>query len=311
VEEDKSMKHILALTAAAALGLMALAAPAHAQASRTWVSGVGDDANPCSRTAPCKTFAGAISKTAAGGQIDVLDPGGFGALTITKAITIQAAHGGGFGSVLVAGTNGFNVAAGANDVVIIRGLDIDGLRQTASPGINGINYSSGGSLHVIDCFIHGFSNAALNVTTSATSGLYVHNTYLINSGTGMITNLGGGTLVSLLDQVHADNNVSGGISFTGGTNLASLSNSTVFGNNGNGVTANANATVTMLNDQVVFNNGVGVNANGGAIRIGGSSVTGNVTGVTAAGVTSYKNNQINGNTTDNIPVTAVPGGPLN
>ena len=63
---------------------------AHAQATRTWVSGVGDDANPCSRTAPCKTFAGAISKTAAGGEINVLDPGGFGAVTITKSITISS-----------------------------------------------------------------------------------------------------------------------------------------------------------------------------------------------------------------------------
>jgi hypothetical protein len=67
------------------------AAPAQAQATRTWVSGVGDDANPCSRTAPCKTFAGAISKTAPGGEIDALDPGGFGALTITKSITIDGA----------------------------------------------------------------------------------------------------------------------------------------------------------------------------------------------------------------------------
>src|ERR1700727_3142380 len=65
-------------------------APAHAQATRTWISGVGDDANPCSRTAPCKTFAGAISKTTTGGEIDALDPGGFGALTITKSITISS-----------------------------------------------------------------------------------------------------------------------------------------------------------------------------------------------------------------------------
>src|ERR1700733_812086 len=90
-------------------------APAHAQATRTWMSGVGDDANPCSRTAPCKTFAGAISKTAAGGEIDALDPGGFGALTITKAITLDGG-GGQVASVLVAGTAGINVAAGANDV---------------------------------------------------------------------------------------------------------------------------------------------------------------------------------------------------
>src|ERR1700724_3114852 len=92
---------------------------AHAQASRTWVSGVGDDANPCSRTAPCKTFAGAISRTAAGGEIDVLDPGGFGALTITKAITLDGG-GGQVASILAASTNGIVVAAGVSDNVVIR-----------------------------------------------------------------------------------------------------------------------------------------------------------------------------------------------
>src|SRR5271165_6931034 len=102
-----------------AASLFSLGVIAHAQATRTWVSGVGDDANPCSRTAPCKTFAGAISKTTAGGEIDCLDPGGFGALTITKSITIDCAAGQ-VGSVLVAGTNGFNVVANAGDVVIIR-----------------------------------------------------------------------------------------------------------------------------------------------------------------------------------------------
>src|SRR5438477_8904970 len=86
--------------------------PAHAQATRTWVSGVGDHANPCSRTAPCKTFAGAISKTAAGGEIDALDPGGFGAVTITKAIKIDG--GGSLAGVLVSGTNGIIVNAGAS-----------------------------------------------------------------------------------------------------------------------------------------------------------------------------------------------------
>src|ERR1700693_920511 len=94
-------------------------APAHAQATRTWISGVGDDANPCSRTAPCKTFAGAISKTTTGGEIDALDPGGFGALTITKSITLDGG-GGQVASVLVSGTNGIVVAAGATRVVFIR-----------------------------------------------------------------------------------------------------------------------------------------------------------------------------------------------
>src|SRR5436853_322128 len=103
------------------LSLLALtiSLPALAQASRTWVSGVGDDANPCSRTAPCKTFQGAISKTAAGGEIDALDPGGFGGVTITKGMTIDAR--GTFGSVLASGISGIVVNAGANDVVILRG----------------------------------------------------------------------------------------------------------------------------------------------------------------------------------------------
>src|SRR5689334_4963097 len=94
-------------------------APAHAQASRTWVSGVGDDANPCSRTAPCKTWAGAISKTAAGGEIDALDPAGFGAVTITKAITLDGT--GTFASILASLVNGIVVNAAATDVVTIRG----------------------------------------------------------------------------------------------------------------------------------------------------------------------------------------------
>src|SRR5450631_3825939 len=96
---------------------------AQAQATRTWVSGVGDDVNPCSRTAPCKTFAGAISKTSAGGEIDVLDPGGFGAVTITKAISIEAD--GVIAGVLVTGTNGIVVAAGPTDTVVLRGLTFE------------------------------------------------------------------------------------------------------------------------------------------------------------------------------------------
>src|SRR4051812_32555835 len=93
---------LLAIAAGFLVPLLA-SAPASAQATRTWVSGVGDDANPCSRTAPCKTFGGAISKTAPSGEINVLDPGGFGGVTITKSITIRSAR---FeAGVLVSGTN--------------------------------------------------------------------------------------------------------------------------------------------------------------------------------------------------------------
>src|SRR5947207_15945484 len=112
---------------APALVLVALAVPASAsaQATRTWVSGVGDDANPCSRTAPCKTFAGAISKTAGGGEINCLDPGGFGGVTITKSIAIKCHYT--EGGVLVSGTNAIVINAAATDKVTLRGLDINGI----------------------------------------------------------------------------------------------------------------------------------------------------------------------------------------
>jgi hypothetical protein len=151
----------------------------YGQASRTWVSGVGDDANPCSRTAPCKTFAGAISKTAAGGEIDALDPAGYGAVTITKAITIDGG-GGQVASVLVSGTNGIVVQAGPSDVVILRNLRINGI----GTGINGIRFLSGKDLNVESCYIFGFTtngvDIALNQATAASA--HILNTVIKNNG---------------------------------------------------------------------------------------------------------------------------------
>src|SRR5579863_5107306 len=119
------------------------AAPAQAQATRTWVSGVGDDVNPCSRTAPCKTFAGAITKTAPGGEINVLDPGGFGAVTITKSISIISA-GPVAAGVLVAGTNGIVVSVASTDKVLLEGLDIEGV----GTGLNGVSVIGGGKVTI-------------------------------------------------------------------------------------------------------------------------------------------------------------------
>src|SRR5262249_51882036 len=149
--------------------LVVVATPAHAQATRTWVSGVGDDANPCSRTAPCKTFAGAISKTAPSGEINCLDPGGFGAVTITKAITISCEAG--TAGVLVSGTNGIIVSAGANDAVVLKGLDIEGV----GTGLAGIKFNSGASLVVQDTIIRNFGTAGslgIAFNPSGTSSLH-------------------------------------------------------------------------------------------------------------------------------------------
>src|SRR5215472_4474313 len=138
------------LLTAACAAIIALAFASVASAQRTWVSGVGDDANPCSRTAPCKTFAGAISKTPTGGEIDVLDPGGFGAVTITKSISIEACC---IAGVLVSGTNGIVVSAPAGSFVVLRGLTFDGL----GTGLAGVKFNTGGSLYVENCFINDFT----------------------------------------------------------------------------------------------------------------------------------------------------------
>ena len=131
---------------------MLTAVSAHAQATRTWVSGVGDDFNPCSRTAPCKTFAGAISKTATNGEINCLDGGGFGAVTITKAITISCEVG--TAGITVSGTNAIVVNAPAGSNVYLKGIDINGLNT----GLNGISFLSGGGLVIDSCVIRGFNS---------------------------------------------------------------------------------------------------------------------------------------------------------
>src|SRR5437667_6148913 len=126
---------------------------AHAQATRTWVSGVGDDANPCSRTAPCKTFAGAISKTIASGIINCIDPGGFGAVTITKSITIDCFNT--VAGVLAAGTNGINIPT-AGLVVNLRGLDIEGVGS----GLIGVNITGASTVRIDRSNVFGFKAGA-------------------------------------------------------------------------------------------------------------------------------------------------------
>src|SRR5215467_8516262 len=173
-----------------------------AQATRTWVSGVGDDANPCSRTAPCKTFAGAISKTAPGGEIDALDPGGYGALTITKSITLDGG-GGQVASVLVAGTNGIVVAAGSTDVVIIRNIRFDGLLGSgnANAGINGIRFISGKTLVIENCDIFGFNNNGIDIANNQTSQVTVKNTTVTNvASVGLRATTSAGTVGVSIDE---------------------------------------------------------------------------------------------------------------
>lgn len=272
--------------------------PVHAQATRTWVSGVGDDANPCSRTAPCKTFAGAISKTAAGGEISALDPGGFGAVTITKSITISGD--GTLAGILAAGTNGVIVNAGANDTVILRNLSIHG----AGTGINGIRYLAGRALRVENCSISGFTNRGIDVVFGAvtTGELTVSDTSVTNVGQVAIrvdTSVGATPPSVLLDNVRITKALIGFDVLR--ASVATISNSSVFdvtnqavvaennavinaegcvlARNGTGIAAFSAGSTIRISDCSIFNNGVGVSVAGGAFgdRFGNNAVFGNGT----------------------------------
>src|SRR5262245_10376509 len=195
------------------LSIFLWSAPAQAQATRTWVSGVGDDANPCSRTAPCKTFAGAISKTAAGGEINALDPAGYGAVTITKSITIDGG-GGQVASVLVAGTNGIVINAGTSDTVTLRNIRINGIKGAPSPGLNGVRFLSGAALHIENCTIFGFSQNGIdiNLNTASAAQVFVTDTVVSNSGTGLTArNAGAGNLFVSLHRATLAQNTSLGL----------------------------------------------------------------------------------------------------
>src|SRR5215213_4250753 len=192
------MRRLALLTTIVAFAIPMLAsAPASAQATRTWVSGVGDDANPCSRTAPCKTFAGAISKTAAGGEIDAIDPGGFGAVTITKSITLDGGTGSGWASILASGTNGIIINAGANDVITLRNLSING----AGTGLCGVTILAAKAVFIENCEIFGFqgtagSNPGRGIRDARTTGgqLFVTGTTLRNnSQSAIVIQPGSGT----------------------------------------------------------------------------------------------------------------------
>jgi hypothetical protein len=293
-----------------ALLLVVSAGSAQAQATRTWVSGVGDDANPCSRTAPCKTFAGAISKTAAGGEINVLDPGGFGGVTITKSITISSE---GFeAGVLVSGTNGITVNTPAGSVVILRGLDIQGL----GTGLAGISFLQAGILHVEKCVIRGFKGGVatgINFVPTGASELFVSDTIISENGAGAV---GGGIIVKpsgattasgVITRSGVDNNSQGvradGTGSTSGI-AVTIADSTTSGNFHGGVVsftpAGGAPTAVMINHTMITNNNIGVQANGATaiLRVGSSVISGNANAasILSSGVmSSFGNNQINDN----------------
>jgi hypothetical protein len=292
----------------AAILFLGSVAVAQAQATRTWVSGVGDDANPCSRTAPCKTFAGAISKTAVGGEINAIDPGGYGTVNITKSITIDG--GGTFASILAAGTNGIIVNAGASDVVTIRNVTING----ANTGLNGIRFLAGGALHIEKCEIFGFGVGGRGISAEPTGGgtMYVLDTVLSNNDGGGILIKPSVYLGTSLDKVRLNGNLYG-VRAENNANVT-IRDSVVAGNSTHGFHAfstGAGVLINVENSTAANNGGGGVTTSGAAagISISNSTIMSNAQGInTSAGgnVYSFGNNKIFGNGTNGTPTIDWP-----
>jgi hypothetical protein len=265
-------------------------APASAQATRTWVSGVGDDVNPCSRTAPCKTFAGAISKTATGGEINCLDPGGFGGITITKAMTLNCHEI--MGSILVAGSPGVTINAGTA-LVVLRNLQITGVLGTPTPGTIGVRIVAAGVVSIEDCVITQFSQQGIaDQRTTGNTKLFIRNSVIShNASTGIGLGATGNSNTEI-DNTSSINNLFGLAATTGNNAIIRRS---VFSGNGTGIEADTGAQVD-IDNSAISNNTTGLQPTG-TIRMSNSDFVFNGTGTNGSGGLTYGNNRINGNTT--------------
>ena len=212
---------------------------AHAQSLRTWVSGVGDDANPCSRTAPCKSFAGALSKTSAGGEIDALDAGDFGPVSINKAITINGG-GGQVASALATGGAGILIQAGANDAVLLRNIDVIGSGLTG----DGVQVSTAGSVHLQNLKISGFQGNGINISSSTTIRVFVDEVTSSENGLSGLNASGNGVVANVsINNSHFEHNAGAGVMAAGGSKVVAV-NVTSDGN-ASGFAADKSASDTL------------------------------------------------------------------
>jgi hypothetical protein len=291
--------------------LFAFASLAQAQATRTWVSGVGDDANPCSRTAPCKTWAGAISKTAPCGEIDALDPGGFGTVTITKSMTLDGT--GTMASILGAGgATGIIINAAGTDVITVRGLSING----ACTGVRGFNILQAKTVNIEDCVIFRFANEGILVTESSDLQLNVRNSVIRdNAGDGVSLTTSSSVVKATLDNVQISGSGLNGLHIKSRTNLTAR-NCVVSNNTGNGIFVDAvsggtSATGRIWASEISLNGGHGLaagnagNAGSSTAEIAQNQINNNgangVIVLTWGTDETFTNNSIRGNVTDGCP----------
>jgi hypothetical protein len=291
-----------------ALALLALVIPssASAQATRTWVSGVGDDVNPCSRTAPCKTFAGAISKTAAKGEINVIDPGGFGALTINKSITVKAE--GNTAGVLTNVGNGINITAGVNDKVKLSGLDMNGL----GAAVHGIRINSAKSVKIRDVDIYEFAQNGIAVYPTnvgmqvVIADVNIHDV-AGNGITAAPTATGNDLRVNVNRSEISD--AFCGIAATTFGMPASPNFSLECGSNSSASGINSKVTLNAFGNGI-SGHGTGAYSRGSqsTVRIGDNDISNNFNGLTrtdSGAIVSFGDNRIDGNNNNGAPSSTV------
>ena len=295
------MRRELLIVIQTAVILAGAALTVQAQATRTWVSGVGDDANPCSRTAPCKTFAGAISKTAAGGEISALDPGGYGAVNITKSMTISGD--GTLAGILASGTNGISINAAASDTVILRNLSLHG----GVGGLSGIRYLSAKKVVVDRCTFSSFTGKNIEVSLVAEGNLVVTNSVLQGGMWGVRVESAAPTVrVSIRNTTITG--AATGVHVLKGT--ADVADSQIVQNTGTAILAE-NLGIINVARSLVTGNGVAVVAGtGAAVRLIDSDFVDNLTGFGCGGgtISSVGNNRKAGNVGGGLP-TCLPTPP--
>ena len=247
------------------------ATSAQALNARTWISGVGSDSSGCGPIAtPCRTLQYAHDVTSAGGEIDVKDAAGYGAVTISKALKVINDGAGLAGALAPAAGNAITINAGATDSVILRGLTVEG----AGVGSNGIVFNSGGNLIISDCTVQGFVGASnmagdgiLIAHTTGSPDIVITNTVASNNGYVGIYfvpgGVGGGTIE--IDRATTTNNQYGmsiNLVHTAGSSSSSaaISHSYVSSNSVFGIEI-INGGVA-LSTTSVFNNGTGANITG-------------------------------------------------
>jgi hypothetical protein len=297
---------------------MAASQAAFCQSTRTWVSVNGNDANACDRATPCRTLAGALAKTSAGGEVDVLDSGDFGSVTLNKTVSVIAP--GVIGGIQAGSGTAITINAGPTDRVVLRGLTIDGIGQ----GVTGVSFVAGGALHIENCTINNFSSYGVLFSPTSNGSLFITDGVVRNNGAAgsgggvLVKPSGSGSVKAVLSGVTVEDNNFGvraeGTSSTGSVNV-SVQGGSVSGNVNSGTISVAQVGVAvtqmLVSGTTISNNGTGVRADGAVatLRFGNTDISGNGTGMSTSNggqLLSYATNHVDGNTVDGLNPPTIP-----